>query len=195
MASVAMPSAVSKPKVTSVSDHIVVDGLGQGDDIQALLHQALGVLLRASAAEADQHVEMISLVVLDDGIGHVHGLAADQHAVRLVPAGAQDRAADGEDAGQSVLVQRPSCGSPPGRGSRRGSRSLPCESAPARPCRRPGWPRSGRGCRRPRSRRQPVCSWEEPPARTAGGCGCCCRALRSAFPLLRERLRSTSMIR
>ena len=40
MASVAMPSAVSKPKVDVGHGHVVVDGLGQRDDVEAGLVQA-----------------------------------------------------------------------------------------------------------------------------------------------------------
>ena len=85
---------------------VVVDRLGQGHDVEALLDQALGVLLRAAAADADQRVEMMPLVGLDDHVGHVQGLPADRHAVRLVAAGAEDGAADREDAGQLCPRER-----------------------------------------------------------------------------------------
>ena len=151
IASVAMPSAVSKPNVTSVSATSLSIVLGRVMTLRPVLHQVKGVLLRAAAAEADQHVEVMLVVVLDDDVGHVHGLAADRHAVRLVAAGAEDRAADRQDAGQLALGERSRCGSPSGRESRRGSRSRACRRRRSRPCRRRGSPRSGRGCRRRRS--------------------------------------------
>ena len=87
------------------------------------LHQAVGVLLRAPAADADQDVEMVPVVVLDDRVGHVQYLAAHQHPVRLVAAGAEDRAAQRQDAGERLSVQIAPCGFPSGRESRRGNRS------------------------------------------------------------------------
>ena len=98
MASVAMPSAVSKPKVMSVID-IVVDGLGQGDDVEPILGQAIGVLLGAAAAQADQRVQVVFFVGVDHDTGHVHGLVAHRHLVRFVAAGTENRAADRQDAG------------------------------------------------------------------------------------------------
>ena len=78
--------------------HVVVNRLGQRDDIQPLLRHAVGVLLRAAAAQAHQHVQVMLLVVLHHHVGHVHQLAAHGHAVRLIAAGAQDGAAQREDA-------------------------------------------------------------------------------------------------
>ena len=62
--------------------------------------------MRAAAAEANQGVKMMFLVVGDDGLGGVDFLAAHQHAARLVAAGAEDGAADGENAGKMVQAER-----------------------------------------------------------------------------------------
>jgi len=85
--------------------HVVVDRLGQGDDVEAGLMQAQGVFLRAAAAEADEAIEAPLLVVVHDDTGHVLRAAIDDHAVGLVTAGAEDGAADGKDAGERVLVE------------------------------------------------------------------------------------------
>jgi hypothetical protein len=104
---------------------VVVDGLGQRDDVHALFDEAQGVFLRAAPADANQHIEVALLVDLEHGIGHVHGLTADGHAVGLVPAGAQDRPAEGED------VDSDSAGS---------SMARSCMS-PRKPLRKPSrWP-------------------------------------------------------
>ncbi len=58
-----------------------------------------------AAAQADQHVDLVAPVVVDDGFGHVGGFAVDPHAVRLVAAGAEDGAAQGEDTGEHVAIQ------------------------------------------------------------------------------------------
>ena len=121
----------------------------------------------AAAAEADQAVEMVPAVGLDDHVGHVHGLAADRHAVRLVARGAEDRAADGQDAGQLESGSARSSGSPSGRESRRESRSRACRRRPSPPCRRRGSRRSAPGCRRLRS----GCRWSSPcPLDLPAGC-------------------------
>ena len=102
--------------------HVVVNRLGQGDDVEPGFGEPQRVFLRAAAAEADQRVETVFLVIFDDDVGHVARAAVNQHAVRLVAAGAEDGAADGEDAGERGLVELAAAGLPPGRGSRRGSR-------------------------------------------------------------------------
>ena len=84
---------------------VIVYRLWQRDDVEPLLRQLQRVLLRAAATKADQHVEVVAMVVLDDQIGHVLCLAGDLHLVRLVPAGAENRAADGENAGQHAAAE------------------------------------------------------------------------------------------
>jgi len=61
--------------------------------------------LCAAAAETDQRVEVVFLVILDDDFGHVARSAIHQHPVRPIAAGAEDGAADGEDAGECGLVE------------------------------------------------------------------------------------------
>ncbi len=85
---------------------VVVDRLRQRDHVQAGLGQAQRVLRRPAAAEQDEAVQAFLLVVLDDLRTHVADLAVDDHAVHLVAAGAEDGAADGEDAGEGAGVER-----------------------------------------------------------------------------------------
>src|ERR1017187_6433553 len=68
--------------------HVVVNGLGQGDDVEAGLMQAQRIFLRAAAAEADDGVETPLVVILHDGLGHVLGAAVNDLRCgwsRLVP--------------------------------------------------------------------------------------------------------------
>jgi hypothetical protein len=84
---------------------IVINGFRQRDDVQPLFHQAEGILLRASTADADQNIEMISAVVFDNRICHIHELPTDQHTMRFLPAGPKDGAAKSEDSGKGLLIQ------------------------------------------------------------------------------------------
>jgi len=59
----------------------------------------------AAAADANEGVEAVAAEVGGDDIGHVGGLAIDAQAVGFVTTGAEDGAADGEDAGQGRLVE------------------------------------------------------------------------------------------
>ena len=60
--------------------------------------QSQRVFLRAAAAEADEAVESPLFVIRDDGFGHVVHAAINHHAVRLVAARAENRAAHRENA-------------------------------------------------------------------------------------------------
>ena len=132
--------------------HVVVDGLGQRDDVEALLHQAAGVLLRAAAAQADQRVEVVFAVVVDDQrrscpavlppIGIRCGLS--RLVPRIVP----------------PMVRMPDSAAPVqlhGAVFHQAAKAVAkaddvhAVGAAARPCRRREWRRSGRGCRRPPS--------------------------------------------
>ena len=87
-------------------DQVVVDGLGQAQDIEPVLHQAKGDLVRAIAAQADQAVKTEALVGFDGPSRQVHRLAVGQrHAVRLLATGAEDSAAGREDIGDIIEVQ------------------------------------------------------------------------------------------
>jgi hypothetical protein len=80
-----------------------VDGLG-GDaqgGVEAEGDVGQGVLLGA-AAQANQAIEIVGLVVGNDGIGHVLEPALHRHLVRLVAAGTEDGAAQGEDARELI---------------------------------------------------------------------------------------------
>jgi hypothetical protein len=84
---------------------IVIDRLRESNNIQTLLQQTVGILLRASSADADQYVKMIPMIVLDDCARHVHQLAAHLHSVRFVTAGSKDSASKSQNAGQSLSIQ------------------------------------------------------------------------------------------
>ena len=86
-------------------DDVVVDGLREVEDVEAGVHEPAGVLRGAAAAQADEGVEVVLLVVLDDGRDHVPLLAVNDHAVHLVPTGAEHGASDGEDARQRGGVE------------------------------------------------------------------------------------------
>lgn len=84
---------------------VVVDRLGERDDAQAFFDEAEGVFVGAAAADADEGIEFVFAIVGRDDVGHVALLALDRHAVGLVAAGAEDGAADGEDAGEGGFVE------------------------------------------------------------------------------------------
>ena len=88
--------------------HVVVDGLGQGDDVEPLLHELQGVLLRTATADADQAVE-------DGWRGSSHTITSVMSCTlppksmrwglsRLV---AENGAAAGEYTGEGVAVEPP----------------------------------------------------------------------------------------
>jgi len=72
--------------------------------VESLALELQGVFLGAAAPQADQGVQVVGLVVLHDDVGHILGLAADAHLVGFVAAGAEDGAADGEDARQGFTL-------------------------------------------------------------------------------------------
>jgi len=84
---------------------VIVNRLGQRDDVESGLVQAQGIFLRAAAAEADKAVESPFVIIVHDDLGHVLGATVNHHAVRLVAARAKNRAADGENAGERGLVE------------------------------------------------------------------------------------------
>src|ERR1035441_6272400 len=85
--------------------HIVVNGLGQRDDVDASLVQTEGILLRTTSAEANDAIDSTLLEVVLDDAGHVLRTAVNHHAMRLVTAGAENRAADCENAGEGGAIQ------------------------------------------------------------------------------------------
>ena len=63
---------------------VVVDGLGQADDVEAVLRQVVGDLVRAVAPQADEAVEAEAVVGLDGARGEVDRFAAGQrHLVAM----------------------------------------------------------------------------------------------------------------
>ena len=85
--------------------HVVVDRLREGDDVEPLLRQVVGVLLRPAAPEADQDVEVVPPVGFDDHVRHVEDLAAHGHGIRLVAARPEDRPPLRQDPRESRLVE------------------------------------------------------------------------------------------
>ena len=84
---------------------VVVDGLGQADDVQTLLGEEVGRLVGAVAAEAEQTVELGVLVGLFHGRDLVD-LVLFHHAHQLEGGalGAEDGAAQRQDAAEIVLA-------------------------------------------------------------------------------------------
>ena len=83
---------------------VVVDGLGQTDDVQPLLREEVGGLVGAVAAEAEQAVQLGVLVGLFHG-GDLVDLVLFHHAHELEGGalGAEDGAAQRQDAAEIVL--------------------------------------------------------------------------------------------
>ena len=84
---------------------VVVDGLGQADDVQALLCQQIGRLVGAVAAQAEQAVQPGFLVGLFHG-GHLVHVVVFHHPHHLEGGalGAQNGAAQRQDAPEVVLL-------------------------------------------------------------------------------------------
>ena len=89
--------------------HVVVNRLGERDDVEPGFLEPQRAFLRAAAAKTDQRVEAVTPVIFDDDAGHVMHAPVNRHALRLVAARAEDGAANGEDAGErgSVELQTP----------------------------------------------------------------------------------------
>ena len=80
---------------------VVIDGLGQGDHVEALLPQQVGGLVGTVAAQYHQTVQIQGLVVLLHGRHLVQTVGiGDAHLLEGLPGGAQDGAALGQDAGE-----------------------------------------------------------------------------------------------
>ena len=85
--------------------HVVVNRLRQRNHMDPCAVEAQGVLRSAASAQADHAIDSPLLEIAPDNTGHVLGSAVHHHAMRLVAAGAENRAADGENAGKSSAVQ------------------------------------------------------------------------------------------
>ena len=96
-------SVVTKRDVRSIN--VIVDGFRQVDDVNPLLCQPVGILGRAATAYAYQRMQVVLMVDLDHGIGHVQNLTAHRHFVRLIATGAQYGSADGEYARQRIPIE------------------------------------------------------------------------------------------
>ena len=99
MTSVAMSTAEAEGDVGAVD--VVVDGLGQADDVQALLRQQVGRFVRAVAAQAEQAVQLHLFIVFLHGGDLVHLVVAHHpHEFEGGALGAQNGAAHCEDTGK-----------------------------------------------------------------------------------------------
>src|ERR1019366_4568142 len=85
--------------------HVVVNSFWQRDDVDASLVQTECILLRAASAEANNAIDSPLFEVVFDDTGHVLGTAVNHHAMLLVTAGAENRAADGENTGKCGAIQ------------------------------------------------------------------------------------------
>ena len=80
---------------------VVIDRLGQADDVEAFLREEVGGLVRAVAAQTYQAIQAHALIVFLHGLDLVHLVVADDAHVAVGRAlGAQDRAAQRENAGK-----------------------------------------------------------------------------------------------
>ena len=87
---------------------VVIDGLGQGNDVQPLLAQEVGGLVGAVAAQDHQAVQLELVVGLLHGGHLVHAvLAGNLDGLEGGAAGTQERAPLGEDAGKVGVGQEP----------------------------------------------------------------------------------------
>ena len=86
--------------------HVVVDRLGQGQDLDADILELEGVAHGAVAAEDNQGLEIVLIDDITHQRPHVHpSPIAHLHLVDLGPAGPEDRASPGEDAGEGIGVE------------------------------------------------------------------------------------------
>src|SRR5438552_11166719 len=85
--------------------HVVVDGLGQSENIETFLSKAQCAFLRAAATEADEGIEAEFLVISDQNLGHIAVTTIDSHAMRFVAAGSENGASDGKDARQGLFIE------------------------------------------------------------------------------------------
>ena len=86
---------------------VVVDGLGEGDDVEPLLAQEVGGLMGAVAAKDDQAVQLELVVGLLHGGNLVHAVGAgDLDGLEGGAAGTQEGTALGEDAGKVRVRQQ-----------------------------------------------------------------------------------------
>ena len=104
MASVAMFTAVSKPKVWSRAAEVVVDRLRHTDDRDPLLAQPGGHAERVLATDHDQRVDAQARQVVLDPLDAV-ATAAAPALQRVRPGGSEDRAATRQDAAHRLDVQ------------------------------------------------------------------------------------------
>ena len=89
-----------------ISPHnIIINGLGQGDHIQAILGEPEGILEGAPAAQANQCIQVVFIVILHNHIGHIHTFPAHGHFMGLVAAGPQNGPSQGQDPRQHLVVQ------------------------------------------------------------------------------------------
>ena len=82
---------------------VIVDGLGDADDVQAHFGELKGRLLGAVAADADEGVEAQLVIVLIDNLGLMAEIAVGGLLEGFFARGAEDGAASAEDAREGAL--------------------------------------------------------------------------------------------
>jgi hypothetical protein len=85
--------------------HVIVNRLGQGDDIQSRLDHPQRIFLCAATAETNKRTQIIFFVIFNNDACHVARAPINQHAVRLVTTGAENGAADRENSGKRAFVE------------------------------------------------------------------------------------------
>jgi len=70
--------------------HVIVDRLWEGNHVQPMLHQVVGILLRPATPQANQRGQVVSAVIVDNNVGHIPHRAGNGHGVGLVATGAQN---------------------------------------------------------------------------------------------------------
>ena len=90
------------------AENVIVDGLGQGDDVQPLLRQQVGCLVGPVAPQAQQAVQLHLLIVSLHG-GHLVHLVLLHHTHQLEGGalGSQDGPAYRQDAGKLMGLHHP----------------------------------------------------------------------------------------
>ena len=84
---------------------IVVNGLGQADDVETLLAEQVGRFVRPVPAQGNQTVQLQILVGLFHGGNLIHAAFVDHpHIAERLPAGAQNGAAQRENTGELLFA-------------------------------------------------------------------------------------------
>ena len=84
---------------------IVINRLGQRDDVQPFFHQPQCVLVRAAAAQTNKCIQLVTFVSARDHIPHIADTSVDFHPMRLIAPCAEQRSTHGKNSCESFLVE------------------------------------------------------------------------------------------